>query len=383
MNDLTVKSTSRISAECSDYVLRATTTTRLVFRPLLVQNEKAPNASVKGSLIFQRKGPAEDWSDIPIEPLSGLKKGESYKLSLSSSEVLALYEEIRTLYQLYSCEGIPRGETEFVRVSNDLARLSKIPTSELRKFLQADKTVGTSLLASLLEWAAKAQDLPDLVRLLVELGPDSLRKLNTAVGVQTLKSALDLWTNNKSNPDEEFWQRSITENSFVLEYIFSWPCTIVKDKAYVGGKGVSNTGGKIVDFLVKNRITENAALIEIKTPQTPLVGRSYRQGVINVSEDLSGSTLQVLDYKNSLNQHYHELTKGQGNLFVAFDPRVVVLIGNAKVGLKDSIAKKCFELFRNQMSNVSIITFDELFEKASLLINTLEQAPEEYDDIPF
>lgn len=56
MTDLTVKSTSRISAECSDYVLRETATTRLVFRPLLVQNEKAPNASVKGSFIFQRKG---------------------------------------------------------------------------------------------------------------------------------------------------------------------------------------------------------------------------------------------------------------------------------------------------------------------------------------
>ena len=48
MNDLTVKSTSRISAQCSDIVLRKTTATRLVFRPLLVKNEKEPDASVKG-----------------------------------------------------------------------------------------------------------------------------------------------------------------------------------------------------------------------------------------------------------------------------------------------------------------------------------------------
>jgi hypothetical protein len=33
------------------------------------------------------------------------------------------------------------------------------------------------------------------------------------------------------------------------------------------------------------------------------------------------------------------------------------------------------------MSNVSIITFDELFDKTSQLIDTLEQVPE--DDIPF
>jgi hypothetical protein len=347
----------------------------------MVQNEKQPNASVKGTFIFQRKGHNEEWSDILTEPLSNLKKGESYKIALKSSEVLALYQELTGLYQLYTSEGIPRGEIEFVRVSNDLARISRIPASKLQKFLEADQAVGSSLLARLIEWAAKAQDLPDLIKLLVELGPDSLRKLNTAVGVQTLKSSLAIWENNRSNSDEEFWQRTLTENSFVLEYVFSWPCTIVKGKAYVGGKNILNKGGKIVDFLVKNRITENAALIEIKTPETPLAGSEYRQGLINVSEDLTGSVLQVLNYKHSLGQHYHSLAHGQRDLFAVFDPKAVVLIGNARAGLKDSAEKKSFELFRNQMSNVSIITFDELFDKTSQLIDTLEQVPE--DDIPF
>jgi hypothetical protein len=217
---------------------------------------------------------------------------------------------------------------------------------------------------------------------LVTLGPDSLRKLNTAVGVQTLKSAYDLWNKHKRNPAEEFWQQTLTENSFVLEYVFSWPCTIVKGKAYVGGKNISNTEGKIVDFLVKNRITENAALIEIKTPQTPLLGRQYRQGVMNVSEDLSGSILQALDYKRSLDQHYHSLTQGQQDLFSVFDPKAVVLIGNAREGLVGMDRRKSFELFRNQMSNVNVITFDELFEKTAQLINTLEQAAEQ-DEVPF
>jgi hypothetical protein len=382
MGDLTVKSTSRISAECSDFVLRETTTTRLVFRPLLVQNEKKPSASVKGSFVFQRKGSLENWEDIPSEPLSSLKMGESCKLALNSSEVLTLFEELTGLYQLYSCEGIPRGETEFVRVSNDLARISKIPASKLQEFLQADQTVGSSLLTTLLEWAARAKDLPDLIKLLVELGPDSLKKLNTAVGVQTLKSALELWNKNKRSSDEEFWQRTFTENSFVLEYVFSWPCTIVKGKAYIGGKNIFNTEGKIVDFLVKNRITENAALIEIKTPQTPLLGRKYRQGVTNVSEDLSGSILQVLDYKQTLNQYYHSITQGQSDLFSIFDPKAVVLIGNGRQMLSDTERKKSFELFRNQMSHVSIITFDELFKKTAQLISTLEHVTDE-DDVPF
>ncbi len=61
---------------CSDFVLRETKTTRLVFRPLMVQNEKQANASVKGTFIFQRKGHNEEWSDILTEPLSSLKKGD-------------------------------------------------------------------------------------------------------------------------------------------------------------------------------------------------------------------------------------------------------------------------------------------------------------------
>jgi len=363
MDELRVKSTSRTSAECSDFVLRQTKTTQLIFRPLLVRNEKQPDAAVKGSFAFQRKGPTQIWSDVPAQPLSGLKKEEEYSLHLSSSEVLSLYHELEDLYQIYSCEGIPRGELEFVRVSRELVRISRIPRQQLQKLLEADKTVGSSLLARLLEWAARAQNLDEVLELLVQLGPDSLRKLNTAVGVQTLKSALALWKNEKLNRDEEFWQRSLTENSFVLEYVFSWPCSIVKGKAYVGGKTVSNTEGRIVDFLIRNRITKNAALVEIKTPQTPLIGKKYRQNVENISEDLSGSVLQVLDYKQSLNRDYHALTQGKENRFSAFDPKCVVLIGNARAGLNSADRKKSFELFRNQMANVTIITLSKHLRK--------------------
>ena len=167
--------------------------------------------------------------------------------------------------------------------------------------------------------------------MLENLGFDSVRKLNAAVGIESLKNVHYLWRDNSNNNDEEFWQKTLTENSFVLEYVFSWPCSIVKAKAYVGGKEVSNTGGKIVDFLIKNQMTSNAALIEIKTPYTSLIGKEYRQGVNNISTDLSGSVLQVLDYKQSLITHYHSITGGQLNLFSVFDPKVVVIIGNAEM----------------------------------------------------
>lgn len=383
MSDLTVKSTSKVTAQCSDFIIRETKTTRLIFRPQLIDNQKNQSASVKGVFIYQRKGVKQNWVDFPTEPLSSLKSGESYKLSLSSSETLALYKHIEELQDFFTCKGIPYGQTEFVKVNSNISKLLNIPVDQLRRFLETNKKVGTKLLTRLLDWSTSVQNLDEIVGLLVELGPEGLRKLNTAVGIQSLKSAFDLWKTNSNNSNEEFWQRTLSENSFVLEYVFSWPCSIVKEKAYVGGKSVYNTGGKIVDFLMKNQMTENAALIEIKTPITPLLGKEYRQGVKNISEDLSGSVLQVLDYKQSLIEDYHLITRGQMDLFSAFDPKAVVIIGNTELSLTTSKERKSFELFRNQFNNLNIITFDELFKKTSKSIEVLENAAEEEDDIPF
>lgn len=385
MSDLKIHSTSKATAQCSDFVIRETTTTRLIFRPQLIDNTKDPNASVKGVFIYQRKGAKQNWIDFPTEPLSGLKSGESYKLSLSSSETLALCKHIESLQEVFSCNGIQYGQTEYVRVNQDISKILQIPIEKLREFLDADKKVGAELLTRLLDWSTTVQNLQEIVGLLVKLGPESVRKLNTAVGIQSLKTAYDLWEQNIGNSDEEFWQKTLTEHSFVLEYVFSWPCSIVKEKAYVGGKSVSNSGGKIVDFLMRNEMTSNAALIEIKTPNTPLLGKEYRQGVNNISADLTGSILQVLDYKQSLIEHYHTLTRGQMELFSAFDPKVVVIIGNTELSLKSPKDKKSFELFRNQFNNVAIISFDELFKKTANLIGILENVSEDIDedDIPF
>lgn len=377
MSDFRIRSTSSASAECSDIVLRETATTRLVFRPKLVENPKAHEASVDGVFIFQRKGQNENWLDLPAEPLSGLKKDEGYKLSLKAAEVLTLHQELDSLYDLFKKEGIPHGSVEYIRASRELTRLAQLPRNDLRKFLEADRTVGSSLVARLLSWAINLEEPGPLIELLVALGPSGLRKLNVAVGVQALKHALSLWQENKNNANEEFWQTSLMENSFVLEQVFSWPCSIVKDKAYVGGKNVTNTGGKIVDFLVKNRLTQNAALIEIKTPTTPLSGPKYR-GIYNVSAEMTGALLQILDYKCSLEQHYQSLKLNGDQRYHSFDPRCIVIIGKVSTLKDDEVTS--FELFRNQLANAQIIGFDELYDKTRKLVATLEAPPAVDDD---
>lgn len=202
-----------------------------------------------------------------------------------------------------------------------------------------------------------------------------MRKINSITGVQTLKGVLELWQKESSNENEEFWQETLTTNSFVLEQVFSWPCTILNSKAYVGGKNIFNKKGNIVDFLMKNSLTNNVALIEIKTPQSLLLSNKYRQ-VYNVSSELSGSVLQVANYKHSLGRSYNELTGGQGNLFQSFNPKCVIVIGNTNQFEHDTDKQKSFELFRNQLVDVQVITYDELFCKIENLVKALESCSE-------
>ena len=373
MDKFRIRSTSRSSAECSDVVLRETDITRLVFRPMLVDNPSIPEAAVKGTFIFQRKGPREQWVDVETIPLSQLKKGDAYKLPIDSSEVLTLYKHLTDLYQVHSESGVPLGDHEFVPVNRKLAEIARMAPGDLGKILAANRAVGSALLARLLAWATHADEPAALVEQLIALSPASLRTLNIAVNLQSLKAAIALWQANQTNADEEFWQRSLTDNSFVLEHVFSWPTTIVRGKAYVGGKSVMNTGGNVIDFLMNNRVTRNAALIEIKTPTTPLLAtREYRSGVYPPSSDLAGTIMQLLNYKHSLQQEYHSLTHGQANPFDSFGPRCAAVVGNAGRELLNEDKRKSFELFRNQFSGVTIITYDELFSRAEQLIRVLE-----------
>jgi len=59
----TVIRTSGDTAEADPIVLRSTETTRLVFKPLLVNNAQDPDALVKGTFVFQKKRKSESWED--------------------------------------------------------------------------------------------------------------------------------------------------------------------------------------------------------------------------------------------------------------------------------------------------------------------------------
>ena len=202
---------------------------------------------------------------------------------------------------------------------------------------------------------------------------EAQKLLNTLVVVDNLKKILKILTTNNENSSEEFWHQLFTKHSLILSQIFSIPVTILGSKAYVGGKGIADTGGKVIDFLMVSKPTRNAALIEIKTPKTRLLaGSEYRSEVYGISSEISGSATQLLTNRDSLIKNYYNIVNNSKEHFDVFSPQCILIAGNAKQELCDSDKKRSFELYRSNSQGIQIVTYDEVFEKIETLINLLQ-----------
>jgi len=138
-------------------------------------------------------------------------------------------------------------------------------------FLSAHSNDAVQALRTVLQWLSKQPAAQKLISEGAELP-----ELNSLVGLANLRSALKSWHDNAENRDEEFWQSLFARHSYVLSQLFAYPVVLIKGKAYVGGKNLCNTGGNVVDFLLRTESSGAAVLVEIKTPQTPLLGTKYR-----------------------------------------------------------------------------------------------------------
>ncbi|HCE2193369.1 TPA: DUF4263 domain-containing protein [Vibrio parahaemolyticus] len=370
MEQVSLTSTSWKTAVADPIEIRLKDTVRLVFVPTVVDNQKDKDACVKGHFVYQKKKKLDGWEDVREINLSQLKPAEGVKLELKSAELLLLLRKLADLYRIHRKDGIQRGSNQYVKLSGALEGLSNATDEDLRQFveLSSDNAIGT--FKRIAKWLSSVEHSDKVVESLESLSADNVKQLNVVAGLTVLKKALEVWSSNQFSTDEEFWQRELTSNSFVLSQIFSFPVVVVKEKAYIGGKTFTNQGGNIVDFLYKNQMTSNPALIEIKTPSTQLISSPYRQ-TYNMSKELTGSTSQVLNYSNSIIQDYYSVVGHETSIFGAYKPTCVVIIGNTSE-LDSPEKRKAFELYRNNLKDVQIVTFDELYGKVSSFIRLIE-----------
>ena len=212
---------------------------------------------------------------------------------------------------------------------------------------------------------------------IAEAQPEKLAKLRSDIELVTLETLITRYEGmlGKKVPESR-WQAFFNENPFILNMAFGYPVVKVRDQASVGGRKLSGDGEKITDFLVKNSLTNNTAIFEIKTPQTPVLNKKpFRDGVYTPSADLSGSINQALDQKYQFQKQIAQI-KDNSRLYDIESYAVHCCLVIGKTPDADD-QKKSFELFRCNSKDVEIVTFDELLEKLKQLSSFLRTAETE------
>lgn len=379
-----VVSTSKQSAEATAIELRDPSDfIRLHFDPQIVENAECPKNTVRGKLIYEKKGkndllfPSEESKPISKKDI---RKGDTLEIELKSGEIRRFYEGLSRMYKLAGdLKGIPSGSATYVEVDSAARSLLTL----LRKNPSAARMLADSdtfdLVKELIRLLTQGTSHEQLSEILASLESDNLSTLSTGLNLEILKRASSEIRDNFDNESEEFWQAEILETyPWIISQIFSTPCTLFHSKTFIGGTSISHQGGNVVDFVYQNKLTKNLAIVEIKKPSTRLLGARYRGQSYSLSSDLSGAVSQVLSYRHSLMTKLSQLKMDSpGRDFEAFNPPCIVIIGSTsefdahKLETR-AIAIASFENFRNALNGVTVITFDELLQKVDDLIAILE-----------
>jgi hypothetical protein len=192
-----------------------------------------------------------------------------------------------------------------------------------------------------------------------------LRRNVELVSLEQLISNFEAYL--KGRHQEKHWQKFFKKNLFALQQVFGMPTTLFRDEVTVGGRDFTGSGDKIVDFMFKNTLTDNIALVEIKRPDMHLLHpKEYRKGVYGPHKDLNDAITQALDQCFHLQSELPTLKNNARQYDLeSYNIRCIVIAG--RTPSDDNDKKKSLELFRNNLRSVTIVTYDEILESLKTL----------------
>lgn len=355
-------------SECDDIVIRQTKTTRLFLRTKIVSVGGV--CKVRGYLIYERRRPGEVWPTCNHIDLRSIKAGEGLSVELSSNEMAALRQKLCDLQAVADIYGpVQEGNIIALRKKYTLS-----DSGEDEYEVIPDNTGNENPMAAIISAMLSHEDPRLLMDVIKNTDLDTLQNYRDRIGASTLSMMIGEWSSMEGERDEKVWQRFFSKFSFALCQVFYTPTVIINSEAYVGGKRVDQSGGGVVDFLSKNRFTQRAHLIEIKTPNTKLLSeKEYRNNVWTATRDLTGAVAQVMNYRDQLMGHMPEDVSERAVALRGSPPMCAVIIGNTRELEEDPRKKRAFENFRNR-SDVVILTFDEVRDRVVSVRDVLQSA---------
>jgi len=243
---------------------------------------------------------------------------------------------------------------------------------------------------------------PDLIKTIVENELDERDVISLGYRKKQLNLFKKLLTDDQyfnqqkdrlgsNRKDEDVWQVFFEKNTWIfgygLNYYLNMPLEGKELEQTVKGYDFNSTG-KRVDALLKTQgIISSLSFGEIKTHNTPLLHKTkeaYRKECWRVSKELSGGIAQVqktvqisisnIKSKTEVKDRCGNIT---GEQLFLYQPKSFLIIGSlsqfeGEYGINEDKFSS-FELFRKQINNTEIITFDELYERAKHIVESRSQ----------
>ena len=347
---------SYVTSKLSPIILSESQHVQISFEGKQVDNHADRKRNIKGKLIIRKKAKKDSFSDQTKFSKKDISIHDFVEIDLDTSETYELGKGLYQYFRLFSGKLTnPYEEVTYVQKDDRIERIK-----------------------------ALMEDHDNLLQVLSQIDTSTL---NAALNIENLKRIQRVMQENLDNDQEvAFWQPFFEDNAWILSQLFHAPVMFFQGKRYVGGKGLDNHGGQITDFIYKNDITDNVALIEIKSPQKPIFDRQYRQSY-RLSTELTGCISQLLLQKDELEKSYSDLLRKTDDFFRVNNINCFIVYGTANS--LNKAEKDAFENFRNELRTIHIVGFDELLARITNLLKLFEGQPDlpvQYEDdgeLPF
>jgi hypothetical protein len=329
------------------------------------------------------------------------KDGKEVSLRITNGErqeiVAKFYEDTRQIFTLqiqkYTIEtGVPHNTSfsfvgrEISVLYNFLRNIEILPLASSDSVKLDDKFVENLSLTTeqavreLVRTQVTAKDIAELNHRREQLGEfkkllesdDHFEARRSSLGPN--KGVEAVW--------QDFFERNVWIFGYGLNYFFNTPLDGRKLEQVAKGHDLTG-GGKRVDALLKTRgLISALSFGEIKTHKSALMRKTskpYRTECWQISDELSGGIAQVQKtIQESLKAIGTRLElKGDdgspsGEHMHLYQPKAFLVIGSlsefqTQHGINEQ-QYSSFELFRKNVTNPEIVTFDELFERASYIV---------------
>ena len=186
--------------------------------------------------------------------------------------------------------------------------------------------------------------------------------------------------------DEDLWQKFFEKNQWIfgygLSYFFVTGFDPGKLEKVVQGYDLVHFGKRVDALMVTRGLINSLCFVEIKTHETELLEKTaYRSGCWAPSRELAGAVAQIQGTVAAAMKNLSERIQlrdkdgnPSGQEAYNFKPRSFIVVGSLKEFITGHGVNhdrlRCFELYRNSISDIEIITFDELYERSRLIVQS-------------